>query len=506
MQKNLEKKVLAYCDKYQMFQQGDSVVLGVSGGADSVCLFFVLLALREKWTLKLHVVHVNHGIRKEAGEDAEYVRGLCEAYRVPYYLVERNIPVLAAEWGCSEEEAGRKVRYEAFERVLEEQQASKIAVAHNANDRAETMLFHLFRGTGLTGLGSIRPVRDQIVRPLLCVEREEIESYLAEKQVMYRHDCTNDSDDYTRNKIRHHILNYAQEEIVSGCVGNMTRTADILAETENYIEEQVNAAIKDCVVWVSQEPDRHWDATEAPDWHEDIAESPAIKEKSYEVDCEKYLKLHSVIQKRLLLQLLKELSPMHKDITATHVEDIHSLFVQEGNRSIHLPYGIRGNRQYDKVILEKESQVPTGKAWEPVTIYLSSLGEEEVTLTVGRGKKFLLQVISVEKSGINCKDIPQNQYTKWFDYDKIKECLVFRTRKSGDYLCIKGTEGMQHKKLKDYMIAEKIPKKRRDELPLVAVDNHILWLVGYRISEYYKVEENTKNILQVCFKQSNRRQ
>ncbi len=476
MQKSLEKKVLAYCDKYQMFQQGDRVVLGVSGGADSVCLFFVLLALRKAWALKLYVVHVNHGIRPDAKEDAEYVRELCETYEVPFYLVEKNIPKLATEWGCSEEEAGRRVRYEAFERVLEEQQATKIAVAHNANDRAETMLFHLFRGTGLTGLGGIRPVRDRIVRPILCLEREEIESYLSEKQVKYRHDSTNDSDDYTRNKIRHHILNYAQEEIVSGCVGNMTRTADILAETENYIEEQVNAAIKDCVIG------------------------------TYEIDCSKYLQLHSVIRKRLLLRLLKELSPMHKDITAKHVEDIHSLFVQEANRSIHLPYEIRGNRQYNKVILERALEVPAGKAWEPVIIDLQSMGEEEVTFTAGRSKMLRLQVISVEKGGINCKDIPENQYTKWFDYDKIKECLVFRTRKSGDYLCIKGPEGMQHKKLKDYMIAEKIPRKRRDELPLVAVDDHVLWLVGYRISEYYKVDENTKNILQICYKQTNRLQ
>ena len=285
MQKNLESKVLAYCNRHGMFQEGDSVVLGVSGGADSVCLLFVLLALQEELALKLHVVHVNHGIREDAGEDAAYVKALCEAHEIPFHLIEKDIPKLAKEWSMSEEEAGRRVRYEAFETMLEEQSADKIAVAHNANDRAETMLFHLFRGTGLTGLGSIRPMRDRIVRPLLCLEREEIESYLAEKQIEYRHDSTNDSDDYTRNKIRHHILKYSQEEIVSGCVGNMSRTADILAETENYIEEQVDVAIKDCVTT-----------------------SEASEETVYQVDCHKYLQLHSVIQKRLLLQLLKELS------------------------------------------------------------------------------------------------------------------------------------------------------------------------------------------------------
>ena len=171
MQKSVEEKVSAYCSRYQMFQEGDSVVLGVSGGADSVCLLFVLLSLQKKWNLKLHVVHVNHGIRPDAREDAEYVRQLCETHNIPFLLVEENIPVLAKQWGVSEEEAGRKVRYEAFAKVLSQKKQGKIAVAHNSNDRAETMLFHLFRGTGLTGLGGIRPVREQRLKPIFRKSR-----------------------------------------------------------------------------------------------------------------------------------------------------------------------------------------------------------------------------------------------------------------------------------------------------------------------------------------------
>ena len=220
MQQILEKQVKEYCDRHQMLERGDRVVLGVSGGADSVCLLFVLLALRRELDLQLHVVHVNHGIRIEAGEDAAYVSALCEAHQVPFYLYEKDIPALAKEWSCSEEEAGRRVRYEAFEEVLRQQCCQKIAVAHNSNDRAETMLFHLFRGTGLTGLAGIRPVRGQIIRPLLCVDRAQIETYLTEKQISYRHDATNDCDDYTRNKIRHHILPYAEQEIVKGSVAS----------------------------------------------------------------------------------------------------------------------------------------------------------------------------------------------------------------------------------------------------------------------------------------------
>ena len=481
MQQTVEKKVQEYCNKHHMLEKGDHVVLGVSGGADSVCLLFVLLALKKELDLSLCVVHVNHGIRQDAAEDAEYVRKLCQNAEIPFYLFEKDIPTIARERGCSEEEAGRQVRYEAFEEIADKHHCTKIAVAHNSNDRAETMLFHLFRGTGLTGLASIRPVREKIIRPILCLDRTQIEAYLAQKQIAYRHDSTNDSDDYTRNKIRHNILPYAEQEIVKGSVANMNRSADILAETENYIEEQVEHAFLKCVTKAGQE-------------------SPV-----YCVSTKAFLQEHILIQKRLILRLLKGLSPMHKDITAIHVEGILSLFQETGNRTIHLPYHIRGSRQYEEVILERELSGQAVSKEQPIMIDLTILTEEEVSFSLGRGRKVYLSVIKCGKEGINCKDIPQNQYTKWFDCDKIKKCLTLRTRQSGDFFSIKSQEELQHKKLKDYMISEKIPKKRRDELPLLAEGSHVLWLVGYRISEYYKVDASTERILQVRYKQSSRR-
>ncbi len=480
MQKTVEKKVLEYCNRHHLLQHGDRVVLGVSGGADSVCLLFVLLSLQKEFDLSLHVVHINHGIRAEAGEDADYVKQLCENHKLPFYLYERDIPAIAKQRGCSEEEAGRQVRYEAFGEVMQTQNCTKIAVAHNSNDRAETMLFHLFRGTGLTGLGSIRPRREQIIRPILCLHRSMIEEYLTKRQISYRHDSTNDSDDYTRNKIRHNILPYAEREIVQGCITNMNRTADILAETENYIEEQLQKAERNCIL---------------------LADS---QREQYILDRQCFRQEHSLLQKRLILKLLKELSPGHKDIAAVHVEDILTLFEREGNRSIQLPYGIVGRRQYEQVILERSPETMQEKQWEPVSISLGELSKEELCIPLGHGRHIYLKLIYCGKDAINSQDIPQNQYTKWLDYDKIKECLMLRTRRTGDYLCIKGMEALQHKKLKDYMVTEKIPKKRREELPLLAEGSHVLWLVGYRISEYYKVDTSTERILEIRFIESNR--
>ena len=478
MQKRVEDKVLEYCKVHQLLQKGDYIVAGVSGGADSVCLLLVLLSLKEKLDLKLHVVHVNHGIRPEAEEDALYVKSLCERKGVPFTPVYRDIPTEASESGISQEEAGRKARYEVFNDILLQNGAQKIAVAHNANDRAETMLFHLFRGTGVTGLGSIRPAREHVIRPLLCLERAEIEGYLKSLGVEYCHDETNDSDDYTRNKIRHHILPFAEAEIVEGVVGNMVRTADILAETENYIEEQVQKAKEACV---------------------------KESEEGFRINGEAFCMLHEYIKKRLVLELLKELSPGHKDIARIHVEDVCRLWDRSGNREIHLPYGIRAHRQYQELILTRENPVVKEKTFQPVSILLDELGQEEHIIPLEQGGRVCIKKINVTELPINIKDIPKNRYTKWFDCDKIVRPLVLRTRKTGDYFTMGNNgEALQHKKLKDYMIAEKIPKAYREEIPVLAEDQHILWLAGYRTSDYYKVDENTRNILQVRLEETNK--
>ena len=224
------EKVFAYIREHHMLQAGDRVVAGVSGGADSVCLLFLLLEWQKEVPTDIAVVHVDHGIRAEAGEDARYVEQLCEERGIPFFLTRAEVRNRARMEKISEEEAGRRTRYEAFEKAAKEWGATKIAVAHNSNDRSETQLFHLFRGSGIRGLASIMPVRDRIIRPLLCLERWEIEKFLQQRGIVYCKDATNEEDDYTRNRIRHHILPYAEQNIVKGCVAHMNQTAELLAE------------------------------------------------------------------------------------------------------------------------------------------------------------------------------------------------------------------------------------------------------------------------------------
>lgn len=445
-----EEKVFSFMEARAMVQPGDKVILGVSGGADSVCLLFLLLEYRKKLPMELAVVHVNHGLRPDAGADAAYVETLCRAQGVPFFLVEEDVGKLAAEEKCSEEDAGRRLRYRAFREVMQREGGTKVAVAHNAEDRAETMLLHLFRGSGLRGLCGIEPVRGDVIRPILCLERGEVEAYLRERGIAWRTDSTNDGDAHTRNRIRHHVLPYAQREVSGRAVAHMCRTADLISETEDFLRQQTALARERCM-------------------------------RDGNVNVEAFSELPAVLQKRVILELLEELSPTGKDVSAVHVEDVRRLFAEAGNRSVSLPFGIRFRRRYGEVIPERPLKgVAHGEAPD---------GETDVPPL----PNVTLEILPRKTGG----KIPEKKYTKWFDCDKIKGVPTLRFRQTGDYLTISDGRGrMVHKSLKDYMITEKIPREERGRVPVLAEGNHVLWLVGYRISEYYKVDGSTRRILQ----------
>ena len=467
-----EEKVFSYIRKYHMIEAGDKIVIGVSGGADSVCLLFLLCKLMETCPIKLHVCHINHGIRPEAHLDAEYVEKLCMEKKLPFYLKELDIPRLAKERKMTEEEAGRYARYEAFDQIAESLGGAKIAVAHNSNDRSETLLFNLFRGSGIKGLSSIRPVRDNIIRPLLCLERGEIEDYLKCIGALFCNDATNDTDEFCRNKIRHNILPYVEKEIMHGAVSNINRVAQMAQDLDDYLSLQTQSAIESCCEGDS-------------------------------IDILAFLKEHIVIQKRIIYELMVKKCGFAKDISSVHVDKVYDLIKNAGNRSVNLPYGLEAVREYNKVFFSKNEDIkqskPKDQKQEDVVIDIKSTefadGQKTILVDLPEGSKIAVSLIN---NGKEPREIPRIQYTKWFDYDKIKKSLVLRSRRTGDYLSIAGAEdGLSHKLIKDYMINEKIPKSMREKIPLIAEDNHILWLIGYRISEYYKVDCNTKRILQI---------
>lgn len=238
-------KVYSFICENNMITKGDKIICGLSGGADSTCLFLVLYELREKLDISLEALHVNHCLRgSESDNDEAFCRNLCEKLNIPFTSVSCNVKDYSENNSLSVEEAARKLRYS----VLEKKSAGKkIATAHNANDNLETLLLNIVRGTALKGLAGIPPIRGNIIRPMLSVTRNEIEEYLLKHGQNFVTDSTNLSDDYTRNKIRHKIIPL-MKEINGSVIETSIRSLDILRKENNYIEDEVENALKKCRV------------------------------------------------------------------------------------------------------------------------------------------------------------------------------------------------------------------------------------------------------------------
>ncbi len=483
------KKVTEYMHKFHMLEKGDTVIVGVSGGADSVCLISVLSELKDSMALTLVCAHVNHMFRETALRDEQYVQELCARLEIPCHVKRVDVKALAEEAKMSFEEAGRKVRYSFFEELKEEYGEAKIAVAHNKGDCAETMLFHLFRGSHLKGLGGISPVNGCVIRPLLDVERDEIEAYLQAKGIAWQTDETNASTEYARNYIRHEILP-AADKLCTGVERRLAETASALRETEDYMEERTKEAmIQYC---------------ESRDGGIYISEALTTKE-------------HTVIVSRVLYRALEQISGVAKDLGKVHVQDLRGLIDLQLGRQISLPGGVVAYRSAGGILVRKESNVMTvqGGCMTDVHQNVEVATDSRASVAAGVSTAIGLlsnkdleagEVVQFELEGLGnvrarilinyeLKNIPQKTYTKWFDYDKIIKCAVFRKRMEGDYLTINEEGG--RKKLKEYFIQEKIPSYKRDEIWILADDQHIIWVPGFRMSTFYKITEKTERVLEV---------
>ncbi|MCR5704521.1 MAG: tRNA lysidine(34) synthetase TilS [Eubacterium sp.] len=451
----MKLKVYEFIKEKNIIQEGESVVLGVSGGADSICMLFVMNELKEQLKIKISVVHVNHMIRgMEAEQDAKFVEKYCKKLGVPFYLERVNVPKLSSETGMTEEEAGRKVRYDIYRKYLTQLKADKVAVAHNQNDNAETILFNLFRGSGVKGLTGIPAKRDYIVRPLLNCTRAEIEKYLEKHQLDYCNDCTNNITDYTRNKIRLELFPWVRENINKRAEYNIVNAAENLRDIADLLDLEVKRAYEKYVI------------------------GETIRLEAFQ--------LPRAILTNLIRRAIGDRAAGLKDITRTHIEMVMKLSKMQVSRSVDLPYALRAVRVYDGVVIEERTNRTIVK-------------EEKVIFEKGEIFSNAVFRLTEETELFDKENIPELMYTKWFDYDKIEKLSV-RNRQAGDFLAI---DDGKHKKLKQYLIDQKIPKEERNEICLLAEGSHILWIVGHRISSEYKVTKDTKRILRVdyCQKQ-----
>ncbi len=458
-QNMIYEKVRRYIEDNRMIPKGTLVLAGVSGGGDSMAMLHILWKLSGELDFFLEAVHVHHGIRgPEADRDMAMAEGFCHEKGIPWRVYRFSVPGLAEEWKLGLEETGRLVRRQAFgEEEKRLGVKGRIALAHNQNDLAETILHNLARGTGLRGLAGIRPVNENIVRPVLCLERWEIDHYLKENGIPYATDSSNLGDDYTRNRIRHHILPLLEREINPGAVAHMAAAGDMLAQADHFLGKCAGILLEGF-------------------WKED---------GSILLNGE-FFKAEPILQSYGVLEALVRLAGKRKDLSAVHISQVLGLKDKINGRKILLPYGLEARKEYEGVRVrkwqEKEMAGDISAAWElPHSgILHCPLGDFYTEIFEYFGQK-----------------ISEKKYTKWLDYDKIKDNLSVRTRKAGDYLVI-NEEGAR-KKIRRCMIDDKIPEERRGRIPLVVCGEEVLWMVGGRISGKYRITPNTKRVLEVRY-------
>lgn len=325
----LENKVENTINKYKLLEKNEKIVIGVSGGPDSMTLLTILLKLKEKYNLSLIVAHINHQIRENAIKDEEYVKEFCKKNNIEIYIKRANVIEKSQKEKKGLEETGREVRYNFFEEVLKKTNANKIAIAHNLNDNCETIIMNQLRGTGLSGLKGIEPKRGKYIRPLIEIDRKEIEEYCKKNKINPRHDESNDDNTYTRNKIRNIVIPYIKKEFNPNIVNSMNRMAQIVKENEEFLDKEVKKAYNDIII--KEENEIIYDLKEFND--KDI-----------------------VIQKRLILLGIKKIFGDTKGIEKINLEDIIKLCNNNiGNKYLMPNKKTKITIKNKKIIIQKQS-------------------------------------------------------------------------------------------------------------------------------------------------------
>ena len=478
----MEERILSYIKQYHMINSGDHVMAAVSGGADSVCLLLVLESLRERLDFSLSVFHFNHGLRENAGRDEAFVKELCEIKGIPFYTDKADVGAIAASGDLSIEEAARIERYKALDKAAALAGAQKIAVAHHLMDQAETVLFSLCRGTGLKGLCGMRPVRDNVIRPLLCCSRDEIEAYLENCGQTFVTDETNSDDAYSRNFLRLNIIPELERNINSRASSHIAGAADRLSGVWDYIAQQTKDALSD------------------------------LRTDTGNISISRLEKYHPVIQKEAVRAFILEKVHTIKDVGQGHIDECLDLCRGQSGKSLDLPGGIKVSKSFDEfccssVISENESGMGladkefSGRADDgenvSACIMKDELSSEERMICASVGKtayKVLLKTEDIDDAGEIMKAIPIKRYTKWIDYDKIDGGLEIRSADKDDHLYI---DDIHKKPVSEYFKDRKIPLSRRDEIPVIADGDRIICIGDGRISAHVKISKDTRRILKI---------
>jgi tRNA(Ile)-lysidine synthase len=496
----LESKVLDFIQRYSLISAEEMVVVGVSGGADSVCLLNVLAKCQKELRIKLHVAHLNHQLRGvESEADAEYVSNLAGSLGIPITIDRQDVAAYRTERNCSIEEAARELRYAFFARVAREVGARRITIGHTRDDQVETILMHILRGTGITGLcglapcspmaydsqgTSLRAKRSNLlaIRPLLDITREETTSYCQEHQLEPRIDSSNLSPSFFRNRLRLHLLPMLRQYNPS-IDQALLRLADIAKEDSAFIEQRASGL---------------WD------------EVARQENNAIYLDKKQIAGLPIALQRHLLRVALTKLVGDVRDIEASHIEAARSLLNKPASKRISLPHGLICHGGYYELVITRLPSVTacTTKQSQLLPCPFPPLpGEFPLKVpgkTVFPGWKVIASIVRERAASLSSQcalstgeRTYQSNLVAHFDLPKTGKKLFVRQRRPGDRFQPLGMS--MPKKLYEFMVDAKIPRSWRGRIPIVCSPQQIIWVVGWRIDDRVKTTEASQEILRLEF-------
>lgn len=450
--KRLLEKISLTVLKHSMLMGGETVLVGLSGGPDSVCLLRALKMLSGKYDIKLCAVYVDHGLRPgETGKEIQFCKNLCESLNVPFMIKKIDVKGLADARGLNKQEAGRILRYDAFETSAFEAKASKIALGHNLDDQVETFFMRVLRGSGMKGLSGIPPVRGKIIRPLFETSRAEIEKFLSEEGASYMVDSSNLKTDYARNKLRSTLMPVLKG-LSPGFIETIGGTAEIIGEEDAYLEVAVTKALMKLITRKT--------------------------DKTIELFITPLEIMDRVILRRVIRRAINETSGL-RGLGLVHVESILRLIKtgKAGDR-IYLPKGVRAIKKYATLVMTSEIQAKM-RTYE--------LGHEGTVVIKEAG-------LAIESRPYDRDEKADGKASAVFDAGKLTFPLIIRPREDGDFFYPRGLGG--RKKLQDFFTDEKIPRDERDAVPIVVSGGEIIWVAGMRDDERFALaEDSAKGVL-----------
>ena len=482
----IEKKIFKIVEEtiknHRMFEPQDSVLVGVSGGPDSVALLNVLLKIASGLSLTLGVAHLNHGIRNiDSDRDAEFVASLARKLKLPFYNKKKDVLSYKKHHKLSLEEAARRVRYEFFHQIAGENKYNKIALGHQGNDNAELVLMYLFRGSGPTGISGIPPIRDNfsqygiIVRPFLGLTRHEIMDYLTAKKLEYVTDTSNEDTKFLRNKVRRELIPLLKESYNPRIIETVNRLSSIIRSDEEWIEDIITPFYEDIILY--------------------------SKEKEVALSIPKLVRIHMAPKRRVIRKAIENIKGDLRRITFSHIASIIKLLERvPAFGSLDLPGSITVTRKEDTLYISSGEKVrpKTGSHFENIerplfeyTIHQPGLKPESLCIKE-TGSRLRFSVISAKKIA----DIQSaGQQVAFFDMNSLAFPLVVRNFRHGDRFTPFGMTGSQ--KLKKFFINNKISRTKRANCPVLLSANKIIWVAGHRQDEFGKVTQSTGNVLKV---------